>query len=58
MTVLKGWFKENNGKTKTFGLSLSPNYYNYYNSVKNAPVPEGQKGDPTLIDNGDEKREP
>jgi len=58
MTVLKGWFKENNGKTKTFGLSLSPNYYNYYNSVKNALVPEGQKGDPTLIDNGDEKREP
>jgi RHS repeat-associated protein len=51
--VIKNWFEKNKKSTTSFGLSSSANFYNYYGMVKNAPAPQGQKGDKTVTGNYD-----
>ncbi|MFY0256017.1 RHS repeat-associated core domain-containing protein [Chitinophaga sp. 30R24] len=53
--VLKETFKKLKGTPTTFGMSPVPNFYNYYGSVKKAPVPAGQPGDKTVTGNNDKE---
>jgi RHS repeat-associated protein len=55
LDVLKATLTELKGSPLTFGLTPTPDYYNYFNSVKEAPVPKGQPGDKTVTGNFDKE---
>lgn len=55
-TKVKSYYSNQNGAytTPSFGFSINQ-FSSYWNRIKNAPLGGGQKGDPSLKENGDKE---